>query len=71
MSNNEINFNALNFIEELCDEEITAYVGGAAATPTATPSSTSVLGNTKSPKNTPSNSSTPKVGLFEPKTATR
>lgn len=72
MSNKKINIDTLNFIEELSDEEVTAIVGGASsATPTATPSSTSVLGNAKSPKNTPSNSSTTKLTSYSPNVSDR
>jgi hypothetical protein len=70
MSDKKINFNyALSFIEELPDEVLTTFVGGAgSATSKATPSSTSGLGNATN-KNT--GSSITKVKYYEPKPSKR
>jgi hypothetical protein len=70
MSDKKINFNyALSFIEELPDEVLTTFVGGAgSATSKATPSSTSGLGNATNGK---TGSSITKVAYNDPKAAKR
>lgn len=69
MSDKKINLNdALSFIEELPDEVLTTFVGGAgSATPTPT-SGTSSLSNVKN-KNT--SSSITKVAYNDPKASKR
>lgn len=68
MSDKKINFSyTLSFIEDLPDEVLTTFVGGAgSATPTTT--GTSSLGNTTN-KNT--SSSITKVKAYEPKPSKR
>ena len=70
MSDKKINFNdALSFIEELPDEVLTTIVGGAgSATPTATSSGNSRLGNLK---NASKGSSTKVAAAYDPKGSNR
>lgn len=67
MSVKQLNYNLVSILEELPDEALVTFVGGAVSTPTtATPSPTSNVGKVQTGKSNIADSSITNASSFKP-----